>query len=131
MTRGYTLQMRSVAAASVVLALTAVTTLTAAPRFHFSLVKSSPAAGEKLDVAPARVQMWFSQLPAAGVSTITLKLGEADVDVKKPVIDAKEKSIMVEPLKPLGAGDYVAKWRGAGDDGHVMTGEVKFTVVAK
>jgi len=47
------------------------------------------------------------------------------------VIDAKDKSITVEPVKPLAAGDYVAKWRGAGDDGHVMTGEVKFTIAAK
>jgi methionine-rich copper-binding protein CopC len=126
----YTLDMRSVVLAAALLLSLSIGTL-AAPRFHFELVKSSPTAGQKLDAAPARVQMWFSQPPAAGVSTITLKHGETDVELKKPVIDPKAKSITVEPLKPLAAGDYVAKWRGAGDDGHVSTGEVKFTVVAK
>ena len=126
----YTEAMRSIVVAVVCSLALSIGTL-AAPRFHFALVKSSPAAGAKLEVAPARLQMWFSQLPAPGVSTITLKHGETDVAVKKPVIDAKDKSITVEPVKPLAAGDYVAKWRGAGDDGHVMTGEVNFTVVAK
>ena len=122
--------MRSVVVAVVCSLALSIATF-AAPAFHFALVKSSPAAGEKLDAAPGRVQMWFSQAPAPGVSTITLKHGETDVEVKKPVINAKEKSISVEPVKPLAAGDYVAKWRGAGDDGHVMTGEVKFTIAVK
>ena len=123
--------MRSVVSAAALVLALSICTLAAAPRFHFALVKSTPSAGEKLAAAPARLQMWFSQSPAPGVSTITLKHGETDVDVKKPVIDAKDKSITVEPVKPLAAGDYVAKWRGAGDDGHVMTGEVKFTIAAK
>ena len=96
----YTLSMRSVVFAAVLSLSLSIGTL-AAPRFHFELVKSSPTAGQKLEAAPARVQMWFSQPPAAGVSTITLKHGETDVELKKPVIDAKGKSITVEPLKPL------------------------------
>lgn len=102
-----------------------------APAFHFELVKSSPVAGAKLESPPARLQLWFSQAPAAGVSALSLKRGDADVELGKMVIVAGEKSFYADPVKPLAAGDYLIKWRGAGDDGHVSTGDVKFTVVAK
>ena len=118
-----------VAAAALALCVSAGTV--SAKIFHFELTKSLPAAGQKLDAAPARVQLWFSQAPAAGVSTMSIKQGDADVAAGKPVIVAGEKSMYLEPSKPLAAGDYLVKWRGAGDDGHVSTGEVKFTIVAK
>src|SRR5262245_9292301 len=130
MTDAYTLSMRFVVSAAVLSLCLAATTVTARV-FHFELVKSSPTTGQKLDAAPARVQLWFSQVPAAGVSTMSIKQGDADVAAGKPVIVASDKSMYIEPSKPLAAGDYLVKWRGAGDDGHVSTGEVKFTIVAK
>jgi methionine-rich copper-binding protein CopC len=36
-----------------------------------------------------------------------------------------------EPVKPLTNGEYAMAWRAAGDDGHVLSGEVKFVVEAK
>jgi len=98
---------------------------------HFALVKSAPVAGAKLEASPAKLQLWFSQLPAAGVSQ--LKLGVAgdeksEIAIGKTSIDAGEKSLTAAITKPLAAGSYVIHWRGAGDDGHVMTGQVPFTI---
>lgn len=99
--------------------------------FHFELLKSSPAAKAALTSAPTRLQLWFSQVPAAGVSTLTLKDDTGDVALGKTVITAKDKSMYADPVKPLGPGRYTIHWRGAGDDGHVQQGDIAFSVAAK
>jgi methionine-rich copper-binding protein CopC len=101
-----------------------------ASAFHFELVKSSPANKASV-TAPARLQLWFTQVPAAGVSQLSLKNDAGDVAISKTVIEAKDKSMYIDPVKPLTPGRYTIHWRGAGDDGHVMQGDIAFTVVAK
>lgn len=98
---------------------------------HFSLVRSVPAKDQTLEVPPPRLQLWFSQAPAPVVSQITLKQGVLDVALGKTVVDDKEKSMYAEPVKPLAAGAYTVTWRAAGDDGHVMSGDIKFTIEPK
>ncbi len=98
---------------------------------HFSLVKSTPAAGQALDASPKRLQLWFSETPAAAVSQ--LKLLAADktpLPLDKTVVD-KDKSLYADVPKPLAPGAYILSWRAAGDDGHVQSGEIKFTVGPK
>ena len=102
-----------------------------ASSFHFSVVRTLPTKDQKLDAPPARVQLWFSEAPAAGVSSVTLKRDAADIELGKTVIVGTEKSMYSEPVKPLTAGDYTATWRAAGDDGHVLSGEIKFSVLPK
>jgi methionine-rich copper-binding protein CopC len=99
--------------------------------FHFELLKSTPAAKAALTGSPARLQLWFSQVPAAGVSQVTLANEKGDVALGKTVIVAKDKSMYADPVRPLGAGRYTIHWRGAGDDGHVQQGDIVFTVSAK
>jgi methionine-rich copper-binding protein CopC len=105
-------------------------TLGASP-VHFSVVKSTPSKGQKLTTAPAKLQIWFSQVPAAGVSEITLKRDTTDVALGKTVVTPADKSMHAEPVKPLTNGAYTLAWRAAGDDGHVLTGEIKFSVEVK
>ena len=99
--------------------------------FHFELLKSAPAAKATLTASPARLQLWFSQVPATGVSQLTLKNDQGDVAVGKTVIVAKDKSMYADPAAALVAGRYTIHWRGAGDDGHVQQGDIAFTVTAK
>ena len=94
-------------------------------------LRSTPAANTTVKTAPARLQLWFSQVPAAGVSVISLKNDAGDVAVGKTTIVKDEKSMYAEPAKPLAPGKYTLHWRGAGDDGHVQQGDIVFTVVAK
>ena len=98
---------------------------------HFALVKSAPAAGAKLEASPEKLQLWFSQLPAAGVSQVKLGVAgddKSEIAIGATSIDAGEKSMTASIAKPLAPGAYVIRWRGAGDDGHVMTGQVPFTI---
>jgi len=99
--------------------------------FHFELLRSAPAAKATAASAPTRLQLWFSQVPAAGVSVVTLKNEAGDVAVSKTTIVAKDKSMYADPVKPLTSGKYTIHWRGAGDDGHVQQGDILFTVAGK
>lgn len=105
----------------------------AAPKafFHFELLKSSPSAKMVLKTSPAHLQLWFSQVPAAGVSTVTLSMDGKHVPVGKTVITASDKSMTADPVNTLVPGNYVIHWRGAGDDGHVQQGDIAFSVAAK
>ncbi len=117
----------------IALLLVAVSVWLAAPSafFHFELLRSTPANKAALTTPPARLQLWFSQLPAAGVSHLTLTTGQKNVAVSKTVIVTKDKSMYVDPVAPLAPGPYVIHWRGAGDDGHVQSGEIAFSVAAR
>ena len=114
-------------------AIALATTVGAASRVHFSLVRSAPAKDQKVEAttAPTRLQLWFSEAPAAPASQVSLKRDTADIAIGKIVVVQKDKSLYVDSVKPLEAGAYTLAWRAAGDDGHVMSGEVKFSVVPK
>ena len=90
-----------------------------------------PVKDQKLEVPPPRLQLWFSQAPAPGVSQITLKRDALEIALGKTVVDDKEKSMYADPVKPLGVGAYTLNWRAAGDDGHVLSGEIRFSIEPK
>jgi methionine-rich copper-binding protein CopC len=113
------------------LLVVAAWTATPSAFFHFELLRSSPSAKAALTMSPAHLQLWFSQVPAAGVSTITLSENGKHVALGKTVITASDKSMSADPLKPLLPGSYLIHWRGAGDDGHVQQGDIAFSVTAK
>jgi methionine-rich copper-binding protein CopC len=114
------------------LAVIAVLTQTARPSafHHFELIKSAPAAKSTIDgaVTSVRVQLWFTQVPAAGVSRLALKGPSGDLALGKTVIVPKDKAMYADAAGPLPAGAYTIQWRGAGDDGHVQQGTIPFTV---
>src|SRR5262245_38888621 len=116
---------RALYTAAVVIATFLVVPLAA----HFAVAKSSPAKDQTLEASPKRLEIWFSQVPAAPVSEIKLATADKkDVPVGKTLVDKENKSMYVEIPKPLTPGAYVMSWKGAGDDGHVQTGEIKFAI---
>ena len=122
--------MRRFITSSVAAAVLSGVALASAPA-HFSIVKSSPSKDQKLAEAPKRLQVWFSQVPAAAVSQIKLMRETTEIAVGKTTVVAAEKSMYAEPVKPIENGAYTLAWRAAGDDGHVLTGEIKFSVAGK
>ncbi len=99
---------------------------------HFAVVKSTPALNATVTESPKRIQLWFSQVPVEAVSQ--MKLAGADkteVALGKVVADKESKSIYADVTAALKPGAYVATWRSAGDDGHVQSGELKFTFTPK
>ena len=120
---------RSLLSASVIVGLIAI----AAPAAtHFAVVKSTPSSNQTVTDSPKRIQIWFSQVPVEAVSQIKLAgADKAEVALGKVVADKESKSIAADVTAALKPGAYVASWRSAGDDGHVQTGELKFTFTPK
>ena len=92
---------------------------------HTHLQKAAPADGSVVTVSPERVVLTFSEaarLTAAWIQKsdgARLKLGPL------PEKSAIEVSIALPPLTP---GNYVISWRAASADGHVMPGQIHFTL---
>ena len=97
---------------------------------HLTVVKSTPSKDQTLDASPARLQVWFSETPAVGISQITLAGPAGTIEIGKTSVE-KDKSIAADLPKPLPAGIYTIGWRTAGDDGHPATGDIKFKIVPK
>ncbi len=97
---------------------------------HFALSSSTPAAGATIEEVPA-IQLTFTQVPKEEGRLIRLanpqgqqvKLGSIQMDA------ARVMSARVE-TQSLHDGTYTVNWRGAGDDGHFITGEYTFTLQA-
>lgn len=117
--------------AALVMSASAMTSSAAAPRFHFELIRSTPANGVTLKAAPVKLQLWFTQVPARGVSRLTLRQGDADIALTTTSTVAESKSMLAEPRAPLAPGAYTIAWRGAGDDGHVQNGTISFVVAGR
>ncbi len=118
-------------AATLVLAL-----LASAPLYanvvlkHFALSSSTPAAEATIDEVRA-IQLTFTQVPQEEGRLIRLadpqgqqvKLGSVQMDAEM-IMSARVEA------RGLGDGTYTVNWRGAGDDGHFVTGEYSFTLQA-
>jgi methionine-rich copper-binding protein CopC len=108
-------------------ALMVATFLVALPQAHGELKKSEPAANAMLTTSPEHVRLWFSEQPDLAVSKIALT-GPAGAIELGPVRAMAENSIMAMMTAPLPPASYTIAWQTAGDDGHVLKGEIKFMV---
>jgi hypothetical protein len=118
------------------LALLALGLLASAPLyadavlFHFALSSATPAADATVDEVHA-IQLTFTQVPqeegrlirVADPQGEQVELGEVHMDAEMVM------SAHIEG-DHLSNGTYTVNWRGAGDDGHFVTGEYTFTLQA-
>jgi methionine-rich copper-binding protein CopC len=91
----------------------------ATPAFaHTSLKSSSPGEGAVLAAVPAEVVLTFSgPVSVETVSVAGWELGAPGVS----------DAVVTVPVRTVGnAGDYVLSYRVESDDGHAITGNVKF-----
>jgi methionine-rich copper-binding protein CopC len=93
---------------------------------HMKLEKSEPAEGATVTTPPASVQLFFNEAPDLAVSKLEL-VGPTD-KAKLVGTHAMGKSLMATVQGEVADGPYTVRWQGAGDDGHVQKGELKFTV---
>ena len=93
--------------------LSAATTTETA--LHFALSKSSPEAGTTVE-APSSIQLWFTQEPQDGTTSIRLvEAEEAGVHVTEAAQDPDDPtSFSVQLHGSLPAGSYTVSWRGMG-----------------
>ncbi len=113
-----------------IVAVTAAVALAGTVVFaHLAVKKSLPGKGATLTASPSVVQVWFTQEPEFEKSGLTLT-GPQGAVALDPVKAGPEKSLMATVPAKLAAGAYTLEWKTAGDDGHVLTGKVPFSVAA-
>lgn len=99
---------------------------------HFELRRSIPAADTVMPASPERIQLWFSQEPnPTGARIGLLDAGGDAIEIGSAgLVPDTATSLRAELLEPLAAGRYTVTWRAMAADGHVVTGEIPFTVAA-
>ena len=119
-------------AAAPALLLMACLTLAAPPVAspHAIVLESSPIHDAVLPVAPQRVALRFNSRIEKRFTRVTLAAGDnTPVAVAVPVGDAEATpDRLTIPLRPLGPGVYVLRYRVLAVDGHVTQGALRFTV---
>lgn len=117
--------------AILLLALT-VDLVAASPEFHFALTKSTPEANSEVS-SPDEIRLWFSQVPQEGSMSVRLLDADGELvetgDAARDASDGRVWSVAIGHR--LAPGPYTVSWRGIGDDGHVVRGEVPFAVAAR
>jgi methionine-rich copper-binding protein CopC len=96
---------------------------------HNHLVKSSPADGEHLTVAPKEIRLWFNERPEIPFTSITLMQGDSTkIATIKAVATADSMAAAVPLTAPLVPGKYLVAWRTASGDGHAIRGVFGFSI---
>ena len=109
---------------------------------HSPLASSSPRSGEKLNRPPAEITIVFKspvKLIKVSLSALSEKRSKGPLgkvfgyhDGKPVVLDTsplmKTRKHHFIPLPLLGSGKYLFAWRAMGGDGHVIKGELTFTI---
>ena len=92
---------------------------------HAHLTAAVPADGST-GTAPERIVLTFSE--PARITVMTLQR-EGEEPHKLTSLPAAMAPRITVPLPRLLAGKYTLNWRVVGDDGHVVPGVLRFTVL--
>jgi len=92
---------------------------------HTHVEKAVPADNSTVKAAPKEIMLHFNE--AARLTALSIqKEGEKEQAVK-PLPSAPSEMVSV-PIPPLAPGKYLVTYRVMGDDNHVMSGKLHFTV---
>ena len=98
---------------------------------HAIVLESSPARDAQLASAPDRVVLRFNSKIEHGLSRATIEpAGGRPVALTTPAKAAERPAPdrLVLPLRPLGPGTYVVRYRVLAADGHLTEGALRFTI---
>lgn len=107
--------------------------LSAAPAAaHDQLIDSSPAADERLDEAPASVEMMFSgNIMTIGedqLGATVLVVDESGRDWVEGTPQIDGGSVEVDLADDMPAADYEVRWQVVSEDGHPIEGVIPFAI---
>ena len=94
---------------------------------HLKASKTSPEDGATLSGPVRTLRVWFNQEPDVPLSKLELE-GPAGPMKVEGLHTMGEKDLMARVSGRMPDGAYTARWKTAGDDGHVLTGEWSFTI---
>ena len=98
---------------------------------HFGLDKSVPAKDASV-APPGELRLWFTQEPQDNSIVIRLMAGDELVETGPAMQDPDDgKAFSAAIESALAAGAYSINWRGMAQDGHVVRGEIPFSVVVQ
>lgn len=112
------------------LVVAAVCFSTALLSAHLKLTRSAPAADDVLESSPDVLQLWFSEEPLLPLSGVTLAGPRGPIKLE-PLRAGSERSLVAKIGATLEPGAYRVEWKAAGDDGHVISGTVPFSIRPK
>jgi methionine-rich copper-binding protein CopC len=107
----------------------ALLTFTIGARAHTHLEASMPAENAVLDAAPADIMLHFSE--PTRLTALSIQKDGGDEQQAISVLSKEKSAAFTVPLPALAAGRYAVNWRAVGDDNHVMSGVLHFTVKGK
>jgi putative copper export protein/methionine-rich copper-binding protein CopC len=98
---------------------------------HTRVESTSPAEGDTAHGAVHELRLRFTRPVESELTSITLLRGDVQVAVGGTKVEGGEgKEFLLALATPLQPGDYVARWKTVGADGHVLEGTWRFTVAA-
>ena len=92
---------------------------------HAHLEKSVPGDGSVVSRAPTQIVLRFSE--PAQLTALAIEKEHEGKRKLPPPADKPQAEIVV-PLPALAPGRYVVSWRAVAADGHVVPGQVHFTL---
>ena len=91
---------------------------------HVHLRDSSPADGARLAAAPTTLTLSFSE--PAQLTALSLQQDQGSSWKLSPPAEPQLRvSVALPPLAP---GSYHLRWRALSRDGHVVPGEIRFSI---
>ncbi|HTW38537.1 MAG TPA: copper resistance CopC family protein [Steroidobacteraceae bacterium] len=93
---------------------------------HAHLKEAMPADGSTLMMPPSRIALHFSE--AARLTAAWIQKG-GEARRKLAPLPARSAAEIDVPLPPLTPGHYVVSWRVLSDDGHIVPGQLRFTLL--
>lgn len=97
---------------------------------HVQLISSSPKDGKTLNEAPSEVSLKFSGALIAGSDTVVAE-SSSGTDTSRLVASVNQNRITAEWPTGWNDGSFQLSYRVASSDGHIMTGDISFTVDPK
>lgn len=97
----------------------------AAAQAHAHLKQATPPDGSIVKAAPTAIVLRFSEAARLTAAWIQREGGRREKLHSLPEKPASQISVALPPLMP---GRYVLSWRVMGDDGHILPGQMHFTV---
>jgi methionine-rich copper-binding protein CopC len=95
---------------------------------HTHLLRSTPAENAILEKSPPAAVLVFAE--PVTLTAIRVESAEGGKTAVKP-LPGKPAAELSAALPTLAPGRYKMSWRALSDDGHVMAGEIHFTVGGK
>lgn len=103
--------------------------LSTAVMAHAMLDRSTPRVGSSVQVAPGRVELWFTEPLEPAFSTVkVVDAGDRRVDARDAAVDKANPKHLFVSIASLPPGRYRVVWRVVSVDTHATEGDFTFDV---